>query len=77
MRGTNDNEKRKLNKSVLRLYRPDLVCLLETKVREMSVQTVRSLGVGRVLEWGAVEAQAAFGGILFFWDNRVFELLDM
>ncbi|RVW53824.1 Aberrant root formation protein 4 [Vitis vinifera] len=62
--GTNDNEKRKLNKSVLRLYRPDLVCLLETKVREMSVQTVRSLGVGRVLEWGAVEAQAAFGEIV-------------
>lgn len=32
----------------------------------MSVQMVRSLGVGRCLEWGAVEAGGHAGGILVF-----------
>lgn len=33
---------------------------------------VRSLGVGRFLEWGALDARGATGGVVVFWDNRVF-----
>ena len=46
IRELNDEEKRKLIKSVVRTQKVDLVCLLETKVQEMELQVVRSLGVG-------------------------------
>lgn len=49
VRELNDEEKRKLIKSVVRTQKVDLVCLLETKVQEMKLQVVRSLGVGRFL----------------------------
>ena len=38
---------------------------------------VCSLGTGRFLEWGAVNARGVAGGILVFWDNKVLELVDM
>ena len=49
VRELNDEKKRKLIKSVVRTQMVDLVCLLETKVQEMKLQVVRSLGVGRFL----------------------------
>ena len=54
-----------------------MACLQQTKVQEMSFQVVRSLGVGRFLEWGAMEARGSVGGIVVFWDNRMLELLEM
>ena len=44
---------------------------------EMSLGVVRSLGVGRFLEWGVLNARGAAGGVLVFWDNRVLELVGM
>ena len=38
---------------------------------------IRSLGVGRYLEWGAVDSRGAAGGIVVFWDNRVLDLVDI
>ena len=38
---------------------------------------MRSLGVGRHLDWSAVNSRGATGGILVFWDNRMFELVDL
>ena len=38
---------------------------------------VRSLGVGRFLEWGALNARGATGGVVVLWDNRVLELMGM
>ena len=49
VRELNDEEKMKLIKSVVRTQKVYLVCLLETKVQEMELQVVRSLGVGRFL----------------------------
>ncbi|RVX18473.1 putative ribonuclease H protein [Vitis vinifera] len=43
----------------------------------MSTGLVRSLGVGRNIEWRAVNSRGAAGGILVFWDNRVVELVGM
>ena len=38
---------------------------------------IRSLRVGRFLEWGAVDSRGAARGIVVFWDNRVLELVDI
>ena len=45
VRGLNNSEKRKLIKGVVRNQKPNLVCLLETKVKEISMQTVKSVGI--------------------------------
>ena len=77
VRGLNDIEKRKLIKGVVRNRKPNLVCLMETKVKEMSVQMVNCVGVGRFLNWASVDARGAAGGLLLFWDNRVLEKLEV
>ena len=38
---------------------------------------VQSLGVGRFLEWGALDARGAAGGVVVFWDNRMFFFIGM
>ena len=53
-----------------------MVCLQETKIKEMTTRLVRSLGVGRNIKWRAVNSRGAVGGILVFWDNRIVELVD-
>ena len=67
VRGANDREKRKLIKEVIKSQKVDLVRLQETKIQEMSNGLVKSLRVGRCLEWG----------VLVFWDNRVLQLEEM
>ena len=37
----------------------------------MSVEIVRSLGMGRFLDWGVMGARGAVGGVIVFWDKRV------
>ncbi|RVX18958.1 Transposon TX1 uncharacterized 149 kDa protein [Vitis vinifera] len=43
----------------------------------MNEGMVRSLGSGRFLDWGALEAQGTAGGILICWDKRTLEILEM
>ena len=45
------------------------------RFEEMTTGLVRSRGVGRNLEWRAVNSRGAAGGILVFWDNRLVELV--
>ena len=54
-----------------------MVCIQETKIQNMNNSIVRSLGVGRFLDWGAANAEGALGGILVFWDKRSLELVDL
>ena len=67
----NDVNKRKLIKALIRSQIVDLVCLQETKMQELSLGVVCSIGVGRFLEWGAVNARGAAGGVVVLWDYRV------
>ncbi|RVW43928.1 hypothetical protein CK203_072334 [Vitis vinifera] len=73
----NDCDKRKLIKGVVRNQKADLVCLLETKVKDVSTQLVNSVGVGRFLNWDSVDARGTAGGLLLIWDNRVLESLEV
>ena len=50
VRGANNCDKMKVIKALIKKNRVDLVCLQETKIREMSMGIIRSLGVGRFLE---------------------------
>ena len=77
VRGVNDRNKRKLIKALIRSQNVDLVCLQETKMIEMSLGVVRSLGVGRFLEWGDLDARGAAREVVVFWDNRVLELMGL
>ena len=77
VRGLNDREKRRMINLVVRAQKADLVCFLETKVQEMSLKMVKSLGTGRFTDWGVVDAGGASRGILIFWDNKVLELLEL
>ena len=52
LRGANDSSKRNLIKALIRNQRVDLFCLQETKIHAMSEGMVRSLGIGRFLDWG-------------------------
>ena len=76
VRGANAPHKRKVIKNFLRIYRADLVCLQETKVQEMTVELVRSLGAGRCLNWKVLNAEGSAGGILVLWDNTRISLVD-
>ena len=72
----NDSDKRKVIKNLIRANKVDLVCLQETKVQEMNNDMVRSLGVGRFLNWIALNAEGSVGGILLFWDKRRISMVD-
>ena len=48
----------------------DLFCLQETKIQSMSKGVVRSLGSGRFLDWGAMDAHGSTSGILIYWDKK-------
>ena len=75
--GANDKGKRKVVKAFLRSQRVDVVCLQEIKIQEMSQSLARSLGVGRYLGWGAINARGASGGVIVLWDTKAVQLIGM
>ena len=74
--GANEKVKRKIIKSFIRNQRVDLMCIQETKIHQMSEGVVRSLGLGRFLDWRALDANGTAGGILICWDKRTLEILE-
>ena len=77
VRGANDRDKRKVIKLVIKSQRVDVVCVQETKIKEMNMGLVRSLGVGRHLDWKIDNSRGVTRGILVFWDNIMIELVDL
>lgn len=76
VRRVNDCDKRNVVKPMIRSRKVDLVCLHETKIQEISTSLVRSLGVGKWLDWGVVNLRGATRGVLVFWDNWVLSWLE-
>ena len=76
VRGANDAAKRKVLKAFIKMQRANIVCLPETKIKDVSKGLIRSLGVGRFLDWAALRAEGASGGIIIFWDSHVLQLLE-
>ena len=64
VRGANDVVKRKVVKAFLKSQKVDMVCIQETKLKEISRGIISSLSVGRYMEWVVSYAKGASGGIL-------------
>ena len=77
VRGANDVVKRKVIKAFLKSQKVDVVCLKETKLKDLSRGTLRSLAVGRYMEWATTYSEGASEGILIMWDNRVLQLVGV
>ena len=77
VRGANNSSKRKVIKAMIRNQRVNLFCLQETKIQAMTEGLVRSLGIGRFLNWSTLDAQGSVGGILICWDKRSLEVMEM
>ena len=76
VRSANDINKRRIIKSVVRKQKVDLFCIQEIKIQLMTDGVVKSLGVGRFLDWRALEVVGASGGVLICWDKRSLEILE-
>ena len=76
VRGANDPNRRKIIRNFIRNQRVDLVYLQETKIQEMTTVVARSLGVCRLSDWTALNAEGSAGGIILLWDKKVMELVN-
>ena len=63
VKGANSDEKRKLIKAFLKGYKADLVCIQETKLKGLTLGIIRSLMVGKFVDWVAANAEGDF-----WWD---------
>lgn len=68
--------KRGTTKSLIQKWRPDIVCLQETKTENCSVSMVRHVWGSRWVDWVEVKASGTRGGILIMWDRRQCRYLD-
>ena len=66
VRGANDRNKRMVLKSFIKTEKVDLVCIQETKIQDISLGLVQSLGTRKFIEWGVINAMRAFRGIVVF-----------
>lgn len=61
---------------VLRKWNTDMVCLRETKMKEVDHSCVKQVGGTRLSEWVELGAQGSSGGVLIFWDKKRWNCLD-
>ena len=72
----NDPEKRKAIRNFITTERVDLVCLQETKIQDMSKVLAHSIGVGKFLDWKALNKEGNEGDTLLVWDKRRLSLVE-
>ena len=70
-------ENRIVIKAFLRMQKVNLFCLKETKLKEISRGLIKSLRVGRFVDWVASNVMGAAINILIFWDSRMLQLLEV
>jgi len=76
IRGLNAIEKRLKIRGLLRDWKADIVCLVETKMTVISREVVRSLWGCYHVDWCYLGANGALGGILLMLDRRVVEKVE-
>ncbi|KAG6644832.1 hypothetical protein CIPAW_08G080100 [Carya illinoinensis] len=73
VRGLNECNKRLRIISLLQMWKGDLVCLQETKLRYIDRKIVRSLWGCPYVGWTYLASLGASCGVLLMWDKRVVE----
>ena len=76
VRGLNDRNKRLRIKSLLRMWKGDVVCFQETKLQFIDRRIVRSLWGCSKVGWAYLASLGASGGVLLMWDKRVVEAIE-
>jgi exonuclease III len=77
IRGLNEIKKRlEIRGLLLRDWKADVVCLVETKMAVISMEVVRSLWGCHYVDWCYMGANGALGRILLMWDKRVVEKVE-
>jgi hypothetical protein len=76
VRGLNAIEKRLEIRGLLKEWKADIVCLVETKMAIIFREVVRSLWGCYHVDWCYLGANGASGGILLMWDRRVVEKVE-
>jgi len=69
LRAINDRDKRLLLKNILRDWSCNLVCIQETKLEEVQLSNIRSIGGNQFMDFVALKAQGSEDGIIVMWDN--------
>ncbi|RVX20328.1 Transposon TX1 uncharacterized 149 kDa protein [Vitis vinifera] len=70
VRGLGSSNKRREIKDFLRLEKPDVVMIQETKKEKCDKRLVGSVWTVRNKDWVILSACGASGGILFIWDSK-------
>ena len=73
VRGLNAFKKRLWIRGLLKEWKADIVCLIETKMEVITREVVCSLWGGQHVDWMYKGANGASRGILLMWDRRVME----
>jgi exonuclease III len=61
---------------MLKIWRPDIICLQETKLELITTAIVRSLWRCHYVDWMFLGSNRASGGILLMWDKRLVEKIE-
>ena len=77
VRGLNEGGKRLRIRNLLSQWKVDIVCLLETKVEQITNILVQSMWRCLYVEWCHVASDGASGGILLMWDRRAVTKLNV
>ena len=76
VRGLNDPRKRLRIKHMLKLWKPDIICLQETKLELITIVIVRSLWRCHHVDWMFLGSIGASSGIQLMWDKRFVEKIE-
>ncbi|KAG6637403.1 hypothetical protein CIPAW_11G176300 [Carya illinoinensis] len=76
VRGLNDRNKCLHIKSLLRLWKGDVVCFQETKLWCINRSIICSLWGCSYVGWAYLASEGASSGVLLMWDKRVVEAVE-
>ncbi|WMV41821.1 hypothetical protein MTR67_035206 [Solanum verrucosum] len=73
VRGLNDPRKRLLIKNMLHIWRADVYCFQESKLRGDIRETIKELWANRRVKFAQLEARGPKGGIIILWGSSIWE----
>lgn len=76
VQGLSNKEKHIIISQGFIIAKPDLICLQETKLREMNDMFVKDIWGLSSSSWLALLSWGASGGILLIWNKQKLEVLD-